>query len=84
MDLYLGAQVQGGTPYPAVAPTSSSSSPHNQDQDLADLLIDRAVTGTGSSLHASIKPDTATSEAMKDLKMEVMERFGKLQQVLCI
>lgn len=81
MGLYLGAQAQGGTPYPAAAPTSSSSS-SQQDHDLTDLLIDRAVTGSGSSLHGKL--DTATSEAMKDLKMEVMERLGRLQQVLCI
>ena len=76
MDLYLGTQ--GGPLYSAApAPTSSSSS---QDQDFNDLLIDRPVPG--SSLHGKL--DTATSEAMKDLKMEVMERLGRLQQTLCI
>ena len=52
----------------------------SQDQDFSDLLIDRPVTG--SSLHGKL--DTATSEAMKDLKIEVMERLGRLQQTLCI
>lgn len=77
MDLYLGAQ--GSTLYSAAAaaPTSSSA----QDQDLSGLLIDRA---TGSSLLQHVKLDTATSKAMKDLKMEVQERLGRLQQTLCI
>ena len=82
MDLYLNTQPQKSRLYSVTAPTSSSS--HNQDHDLTDLLIDRAVTGSVSSLHASVKLDTATSEAMKDLKMEWMERLGRLQQVLCI
>ena len=56
----------------------------SQDQDLSGLL-DRAA---GSSLlqhsNAPVTLDTATSEAMKDLKMDVQERLGRLQETLCI
>ena len=55
-----------------------------QDQDLSGV-VDRAA---GSSLHQRnnlpAALDTATSKAMKDLKMEVQERLGRLQERLCI
>lgn len=54
--------------------------PSSQNQDFSDILIDYPVTS--SSLHGKL--DSATSEAMKDLKIEVMERLGRLQQTLCI
>ena len=74
IDLYLGAQDL----FYAAATAAS------QYQDLSGD-IDRTAS---SSLHQrSNVPavlDTATSKAMKDLKMEVQERLGRLQERLCI
>ena len=69
MDLYLGAQ---GSLYTAgTAPMSL------QSQDLSGVL--NLAHG-----NAPVTLDTATSEAMEDLKMEIQERLGRLQQTLCI
>ena len=79
---HLNTQPQNSTLYSVVGPTLLPS--YNQDHDLTDLLIDRAVSGSSGSLHTLVKLDTATSKAINDLKMEVIERLGRLQQVLCI
>ena len=69
MELYLGAQ---GSVYAAgTAPMSM------QSQDLNGLL-------NPEHGNVPITLDRATSEAMKDLKMEIQERLGRLQQTLCI
>lgn len=76
MDLYLGGP---GSLYAAFAAPMSS-----QDLDLSGLLNRAAGNSLLQHSDSRVTLDTATSEAMKNLKMELQERLERLQQTLCI